>query len=77
MALERVLGSQASDIVSSFLYRSQTEAATCAEDGSDVANLAEITDADTEFVPTGFISQDSLEMTALYLVHLNENGIFL
>ena len=75
IALERVLGCQASDIVCSFLYRSQTVAATCAEDGSDVANLADITDADMQ-THAGFIWKDSLEMNALYLAQVHGfNGI--
>ena len=66
IALERVLGAHSSDIIASFLHRSQTAAATCAEDASDIANLAEITDADMQ-AHAGFIWKDSLEMMTLYL----------
>ena len=65
IAFGRILGEAASDIISSFLYRSQTVAGTCGENINDVANLADIKDSDVLFRITGDCYVESLETAYL------------
>ena len=65
IALGKTLGDHASDIISSFLYRSQTVVGTCATDASDIATLSGLGDIDELAEQPVFCYGGSLEIIAM------------